>query len=418
VVVLDNNRSIEVRNVTQNKVLIVEDERIVALDLQYQLRRLGYTVSDVASSGEEALRRTEKTRPDVVLMDIRLGGTLDGVETAEILRDQFDVPVVFLTAYADDRTLQRAKASEPFGYLLKPFEERELQIAIELALYRHSMEQQLREYAAELETRNRELDAYAHTVAHDLKHPLSLIVGYADVLLSEEGTTTQEVLQVCARGIAGTARKMNSVIDELLLLAEVRKADVNMEPLDMGNIINAARKRLQPMIEQHEAEISLPDTWPAVLGHEPWVEQVWVNYLSNAIKYGGERPRIELGTDIDQATRPSGRSVRFWVRDHGPGLTEEEQEQLFTPFTRLGNRRAEGHGLGLSIVQRIVEKLDGEVGVESRPGEGSTFYFTLRPARRTASDSPPEDVRPGGLRDTAETAPGSSLFSSCAVALT
>ena len=380
---------------TQNKVLIVEDERIVALDLQYQLRRLGYTVSDVASSGEEALRRTEKARPDVVLMDIRLGGTLDGVETAEILRDEFDVPVVFLTAYADDRTLQRAKASEPFGYLLKPFEERELQVAVELALYRHSMEQQLREYAAELETRNRELDAYAHTVAHDLKHPLSLIVGYADVLLSEEGTTTQQVLQVCARGIAGTARKMNSVIDELLLLAEVRKADVDMKPLDMGNIVNAARERLQPMIEQHEAEISVPDTWPTALGHEPWVEQVWVNYLSNAIKYGGERPRIELGTHVDHAPRPSGRSVRFWVRDHGPGLTEEEQEQLFAPFTRLGNRRAEGHGLGLSIVQRIVDKLDGEVGVESRPGEGSTFYFTLKATRRTTSDSPPEDVRPG-----------------------
>jgi signal transduction histidine kinase len=233
-------------------------------------------------------------------------------------------------------------------------------------------------------------------VAHDLKHPLTLIVGYADVLLSERDDPPAEVLQLCARGIAGTARKMNSVIDELLLLAEVRKADVKTEPLDMGNIVDAARERLQPMVEQHEAEISLPDTWPTALGHEPWVEQVWVNYLSNAIKYGGERPRIELGTDVDQATPPSGGSVRFWVRDHGPGLTEEEQAQLFSPFTRLGDRRTEGHGLGLSIVRRIVEKLDGQVGVESRTGEGSTFHFTLKAARRTASDSPPGGVRPGG----------------------
>jgi signal transduction histidine kinase len=303
---------------------------------------------------------------------------LDGVETAEQLRDDSDVPVVFLTAYADDRTLERAKATEPFGYLLKPFEERELQVAIEIALYRHSMEQQLREYANELETRNRELDAYAHTVAHDLKHPLSLIVGYADVLLTEESTPGQEVLQVCARGIAETARKMSNVIDELLLLAEVRKGDVKMEPVDMASVVDAARTRLRPVIEQHQAQISLPDTWPTVLGHGPWIEQVWVNYLTNAIKYGGEPPRIELGTDAGQNGDLINGHVRFWVRDNGPGLTEEEQAQLFTPFTRLGDRHTEGHGLGLSIARRIVEKLDGQVGVESERGEGTTFHFTLK----------------------------------------
>ncbi|MEA3341114.1 MAG: ATP-binding protein [Chloroflexota bacterium] len=100
------------------------------------------------------------------------------------------------------------------------------------------------------------------------------------------------------------------------------------------------------------------------------------NYISNAIKYGGrpgERvlPRIELG--FDELTK----KVRFWVRDNGPGLTPEEQSRLFTPFTRLDQARAKGHGLGLSIVQRIVEKMDGQTGVESAPGQGSVFFFTL-----------------------------------------
>lgn len=362
----------------ETEILIVEDERIVALDLQYQLRRLGYTVSDVASSGEQALRIAEEAQPDVVLMDIRLGGALDGVEAAEELRTFFEVPVVFLTAYADDRTLERAKATEPFGYLLKPFEERELQVAIEIALYRHAMERQLREYAAELEARNRELDAYAHTVAHDLKHPLSLIVGYADVLLSYEAAMPEGDLRVCAEGIAGTARKMSSVIDELLRMGEVRQADVNMQPLDMARIVEAAQERLRPMIEQREAEIDLPEDWPTALGHEPWIEQVWINYLSNAIKYGGDPPRIELGAAVSSGANSSHGMVRFWVRDNGPGLKEEEQERLFMPFTRLGDLRAEGHGVGLCIVRRIVEKLDGKVGVESCGGEGSTFYFTLK----------------------------------------
>ena len=99
-----------------------------------------------------------------------------------------------------------------------------------------------------------------------------------------------------------------------------------------------------------------------------------MNYLSNALKYGGEEPQIELG-----ATPEATGMVRFWIRDHGKGLTPEEQAQLFVPFRRLGKKGAEGHGLGLSIVQRIVEKLGGEVGVDSEglPGRGSTFRFTL-----------------------------------------
>ncbi len=119
-------------------------------------------------------------------------------------------------------------------------------------------------------------------------------------------------------------------------------------------------------------EISLPDTWPVALGYAPWIEEVWANYMSNAIKYGGQPPRLELG-----ATRQVDDMIRFWVRDNGPGLTPEDQEALFTPFTRLDQVRATGHGLGLSIARRIVENLDGQVGVESEPDQGSLFYFTL-----------------------------------------
>jgi signal transduction histidine kinase len=109
-----------------------------------------------------------------------------------------------------------------------------------------------------------------------------------------------------------------------------------------------------------------------VLGYAPWIEEVWVNYLSNAIKYGGRPPRVELGAE----TQPGG-LVRFWVRDNGPGIAPEAQVRLFVPFTRLDQVRAKGHGLGLSIVRRIVEKLGGQVGVISTPGQGSVFSFTL-----------------------------------------
>jgi signal transduction histidine kinase len=128
------------------------------------------------------------------------------------------------------------------------------------------------------------------------------------------------------------------------------------------------------MTAEYQAEIIKPSEWPVVLGHAPWVEEVWANYISNAMKYGGHPPRVELGA----TPLPNG-SVRFWVHDNGNGLSPEARAQLFIAYTRLDKLRATGHGLGLSIVKRIVEKLGGTVGLESEdePGKGSTFSFTL-----------------------------------------
>jgi len=146
--------------------------------------------------------------------------------------------------------------------------------------------------------------------------------------------------------------------------------------------VDQARQRLLHVIQECGADIVLPPAWPPASGYGPWIEEVWANYLSNALKYGGDPPCVELGA-IGQ---PDGR-VRFWVRDYGPGLTREQQAHLFVPFARLGRAR-EGHGLGLSIVRRIIEKLGGQVGVESAgvPGQGSLFYFTL-PAAVSAHPS-------------------------------
>ncbi len=234
-------------------------------------------------------------------------------------------------------------------------------------------EEALRQYTVELEARNEELDAFAHTVAHDLKGPLVPLVCYAEMLDKDYASLPGQKLREYSRVIAQHGFKMGSIIDELLLLAEVRKMEeVTIEPLDMASIVAEAQGRVAYLIEEHQAEIISPDTWPVALGYGPWVEEVWVNYLSNAIKYGGWPPRVELG-----ATGQADGMVRFWVLDNGPGLTPEEQARLFTPFTQLAQVRAKGHGLGLSIVRRIVEKSGGQVGVESEVGRGSVFTFTL-----------------------------------------
>ena len=130
---------------TPARILVVEDDRVVARDIQHQLTRIGHTIAGVTPSGEDAVRLALESRPDLVLMDIRLEGALDGVDAAHQIRDRCQVPVVFLTAYADEETLQRARVTEPFGYLLKPFEDSQLRTVIEMALYKHTAERKLRE---------------------------------------------------------------------------------------------------------------------------------------------------------------------------------------------------------------------------------------------------------------------------------
>jgi len=134
------------------KIVVVEDERIVALEIAQRLKSLGYEVPGLASSGEEAIPKIDEIRPDLVLMDIKLKGDMDGIDTAEQVRSRFGIPVVYLTAQADEDTLQRAKITEPYGYLLKPFEERELHTNIEMALYRSKMEKELKEQQQWLST--------------------------------------------------------------------------------------------------------------------------------------------------------------------------------------------------------------------------------------------------------------------------
>jgi signal transduction histidine kinase/ActR/RegA family two-component response regulator len=238
--------------------------------------------------------------------------------------------------------------------------------------------QVLQQRTIQLQVQNEELDAFAHTVAHDLKAPLSTIVGFAETLAEAHTELPDDDLSHYLNKITQNGHKMRTIVDALLLLAGVRRMKVELEPLHMGTIVAEAMHRLSDIIEESQAEIILPETWPESWGYGPWIEEVWTNYLSNAIKYGGQPPRIELGGGVQ-----SNDQMRFWIRDNGSGLSPEARSRLFIPFTRLERVDAEGHGLGLSIVERIISKLGGKVGVESELGQGSTFFFTLpREAKR------------------------------------
>ncbi len=355
------------------RVLIVDDSLINLRLLSEILQRHGYAV-DTAMNGYAALEMARADPPDLILLDVMMP-RMDGYEVCRRLKEgehTRDVPIIFISALGEVESKVRAFTVGGVDYITKPFRVPEVVARVETHLALRRTQQRLK---AEIEARDRlieELDAYAHTVAHGLKGPLGLLKGYAELLASDYTTMSPQEIRQSVEGIARGADKMTEIINALLLLASTHR-DVEMTSLDMGEIVHEALQRLTGEVDRSEAEIVLPEHWPSVLGFAPWVEEVWTNYISNAVKYGGNPPRVELGYDDEPPSY-----VRFWVQDNGPGLTPEEQQRLFTPFERLHHVGVAGHGLGLSIVKRIVERLQGEVGVESALGAGSRFFFTLR----------------------------------------
>ncbi len=364
---------IDITKTDKATLLIVDDIPANLGVLFTYLRDLNFCVY-IAENGEDALKQIPYAKPDLILLDVMMPG-IDGFETCRRLKaneETQDIPVIFMTALSE--TIDKLKGFEigAVDYITKPFQQEEVLARITAHLTLRHQQKALEKQKKELEQQNSELEAFAHTVAHDLKNPLSDIFGLNDLLINRLDKFSKSKILEFLQIVRQSCLKVFTIINALLLLASARNQEVKMESINMAQIIMEVKQRLAPMIEKYQGEIIVPTTWPGVEGYAPWIEEVWINYLTNGLKYGGNPPRLELG-----ATDEKDNSIRFWVRDNGQGLCEEEQSHLFIPFTRINQARIEGQGLGLSIVQRIVAKCGGEVGVESQKGQGSLFYFTL-----------------------------------------
>lgn len=355
-------------------ILIVDDNPTNLHLLSRMLSQHNYQVRAV-NDGLRAIEAVQASAPDLILLDINMPD-MDGYEVCEKLKADEKtrpIPIIFISALSDTEDKVKAFTVGGVDYVSKPFQIKEVMARVETHMG-------LKRTTDELGMRIQELDAFAHTVAHDLKGPLNIVMGYVGLLEDEcKALPDDTMAQDCLRAIFDTTKKMNTIIEELMLLAGLRKVEAKIVPLEMGDIVAEVQSRLRSMLAQYEGTINLPDSWPTALGYAPWVEEAWINYMSNALKYGGRPPVMTLGSTVQDDGY-----IRFWVRDNGPGLTKEQQERLFMPFERLEQVRVEGHGLGLSIVRRILEKLNGQAGVESEVGQGSVFYFTL-PAAETVS---------------------------------
>jgi len=367
----------------QNTVLIVDDIPTNLSVLFQYLRNTGFRVL-VAEDGEHALKQIGYIKPDLILLDVMMPG-IDGFETCRQLKNNEatkDIPVIFMTALSETVDKVRGFELGAVDYVTKPVQAEEVLARINAHLMLQDLQRGLRQQIDERDKLIAELDAFSSTVAHDLKSPLGVVLGYLDYIVEYLPQLEQKEIADVLQDVKSAAHRLDRIVDELLMLSSVRKGQVDLTPVDMYSIILQVHSRLAHMIEEYQAEVVWPETWPIAMGHAPWIEEVWANYLTNALKYGGTPPLVKLGANkVDEADM-----IRFWIQDNGNGIPDEQKSKLFTEFTRLETRRAKGHGLGLSIVRRIVEKLGGEVGVDSLPGEGTTFYFSLPVADYTMND--------------------------------
>lgn len=360
-------------------ILIVEDENIAAMNLERKLMKLGYRVSGVVSSAKAAIEHARENLPQLVLMDIALKGEQDGVDAAREIHDQLDIPVVYLTALTDDETVKRAKGTDPFGYLIKPWEEKSLSTTIEISLYKHRLERRLKEeiearkrVEAELKRSNIELERFTSVASHDLREPLRTIGSYIQLLERDlKGKLGTDALQYLEFVLKASAR-MRNLIDDLLSYAGVGRKQEEPKPVDCDDVLRTVLSNLKTLIEESHAEITCSPL-PTILANKQEMVSLFQNLISNSIKYRSDKtPKIHI-----QSERKNNEWL-FSVRDNGIGIAPEDKEKIFVVFQRLHTQvEYTGTGIGLAICQKIVEAHGGKIWVESKIGSGSSFYFTL-----------------------------------------
>ena len=366
------------------RILVVEDEAIIARDIKYTLENLGYTVPAMAASGADAIRKAADLQPDLVIMDIVLKGPMDGIQAAAEIRAANDVPVIYLTAYGNEETLQRAKVTAPYGYILKPFEERELHITVEIALHRHQMEKKLRESYDSLERTNERLevalqakDEMIQNVSHELRTPLTHLCGYLELLiagyLGPVAPEQLEALEIMER----QTTHLHHMIDRLLTLQTFdsgRLHCLQLEPsLWLMLPLRAWQQRLEK--EGRVLKIDLAPGLPTILMDPDAVQEVVENLLDNAAKFSAS------GSQITVRAWAAEDEVVLSISDRGIGIPAERLEHIFERFYQVDGgsaRQFAGMGIGLALCRKIVEAHGGRIWAESRgPSQGSTFFVAL-----------------------------------------
>jgi signal transduction histidine kinase len=359
------------------KILVTEDEILIAREIEIALQDLGYSVVGLASDGEAALAKIAETKPDLVLMDIVIQGEQDGIETAQQIRNQFQIPVIFLTAYADTNTLQRAKVTEPFGYVLKPFQPQELNIAIQVALVRHQTEQ------LKLTTLRNNITL---SLPHEINTPLHGLLGFTDLLLryydSMSKTEVLETLQCMRAAVVGLERicqnfLLYAKLEVLASRSQTLQNPCQSEACATSEVITCYAEK-QARLFNRQADLSLDLADLAVPMSEFYFQKILEELLSNAFKFSKPGTIVSIKTDVSVKTELQEQTFRLTVADQGSGMSSDQIALIgaYMQFERA-ELEQQGVGLGLALVKRMVELHNGNLMITSVMGERTIVVVQL-----------------------------------------
>ena len=376
-------------------ILIVDDREANIYALEKLLEKPGRTFLQ-ATDGKLGLKLALDHEVDLILLDVQMP-EMDGFEVAQILKSNKrtkDIPIIFASAEKKERSsVMKGFEEGAVDYLSKPLDpeltKAKVSVLLKIQIQKKQLVEKntslekaeaqikllnanLQQNLQQIEAANKELESFSYSVSHDLRAPLRSILGYAQVL--EEDYVDK--LGQEARKILGTiqqnAVRMNALIDDLLEFSRLGKQELQKSEVNTEKIVKSTLQQISAST-RHSAEVKINPLMPAYADYS-LLNQVWVNLISNAIKYSAkkEKPMVEIGSHKED------NEIIFYIKDNGTGFDMEYVHKLFGVFQRLHKAEDfEGTGVGLALVQRIVNRHGGRVWAEGKVSEGATFYFSL-----------------------------------------
>ena len=383
-------------------ILIVEDDVLTATVLQKYLLRCDYNVLPIAANASTALKLVEANKPDLILMDIFLKDSIDGIEIVKLLKNQYDIPVIYLTADSSEETIQRAKITEPFGYLVKPVDNKTLITNVELTLqkqlsYNHKLlealrkandelEQRVKERTTELSTKNLELlneikhrklaeealrkaerlatiGRMSAVLAHEIRNPLNSIKINSDILLEslELPENKKRRLQIIQKEV----NRLDRLVKEVLLFS--RQSELVYSEFNIFNLIENISAQFKPSFDEKQIKFINSTGNITIKGDAEKLKQVFLNLILNSYDAVKEQGIIEISSE-----NKKDNTLHLYIKDNGCGI--QNTDKLFEPFF---TSKSQGTGLGLPISQNIIEQHSGTLKLmSSQPGE-TIFDITL-----------------------------------------
>ena len=391
------------------RVLVVDDDPVVRLLASQALAQLGFTVEE-AVDGETAVGSVDREHPDLILLDLEMPG-IGGLETCQLVRQRHptsEIPILVATGLTEDHTIDAAFEAGATDFVKKPIDWQLLQHRVRFIMRASRAMARLQEARRAAEAANRAKLDFLANMSHEIRTPMTAIVGFLDALHGADADPLSEAeRETAVATIQRNAGHLLNLIDDMLDVCRIDSGKLRLQIADCDPCVAASEvvDALRPGADAKHLNLALVCTEAVRLRTDPTrLRQVLSNLVANAIKFT-DSGHVEIRVGLAE-----GGGAAFEVKDSGIGMTEEQIERAFLPFTQIdesSSRRRGGAGLGLSIVQRLVHALEGEIRVTSRPGQGSVFTVRLpslergeqRRALRAAPPAPSAPVAAGVALD-------------------